>query len=134
MSKDSKNYFEQEMNRIYREVSFRPEQYAKVRQSKHYMEKFYFEKVELDDLAKAAFMSRFHYVRVFQRMYGVTPRVYLRDLRISKAKALITEGLSITRVCSEVGYDSVPTFSTVFKKCTGHAPSAYQRLQKSNQE
>jgi len=134
MPMHSQDYFEGEVARIYREVSFRPEQYARVRQSRHLMEKHYSEQIELDDLAKTAFMSKFHYVRVFQRMYGLTPRVYLRDLRISKAKALIQKGMSITRVCSDVGYESVSTFSAVFKKCTGHTPKSYQRLQNSNRE
>lgn len=134
MSKKSKTYFESEVERIYSENSLRPEQYAQVRQSKTFMEKFYAEKVELNDLAKAACMSRFHYIRVFQRMYGLTPRAYLRDLRISKAKGLIKQGLSITHVCLEIGYESVPTFSSVFKKCTGYTPKAYQCLHKSNLE
>lgn len=98
------------------------------------MEKFYADRVELNDLAKAALMSRFHYVRIFQQMYGLTPRAYLRDLRISKAKGLIRNGLSITQVCFEIGYESVSTFSTVFKKCTGYTPREYQRIHKSNLE
>ncbi|EKM30707.1 bacterial regulatory helix-turn-helix s, AraC family protein [Vibrio harveyi] len=40
------------------------------------MEKHHSENIELNDLAKAAFMSRFHYVRIFKQMYGVTPRSY----------------------------------------------------------
>lgn len=93
------------MNRIYSEIPFRREQYAQVRQSKAFMEKFYSERIELNDLAAAACMSRFHYIRVFQRMYGLTPRAYLRDLRISKAKILLVEGMSITQVCLEKALD-----------------------------
>ncbi|WP_281558312.1 helix-turn-helix transcriptional regulator [Thalassomonas sp. RHCl1] len=134
MSKKSKTYFESELDRIYSDNSLRPEQYVQVRQSKAFMEKFYSERVELNDLAKAAFMSRFHYVRVFQRVYGLTPRAYLRDLRISKAKTLIRKGLSVTQVCFDIGYESVPTFSSVFKKCTGYTPREYRRLHNSNLE
>ena len=98
------------------------------------MEKYYSDRVELNDLAKAAFMSRFHYIRIFQRIYGLTPRAYLRDLRIAKAKDLIKKGLSITHVCFEIGYESVPTFSSLFKKCTGYTPKEYQCLHNSNLE
>ena len=122
------------MNRIYNETPFRPEQYAQVRQSKAFMEKIYSKRIELNDLAAAACMSRFHYIRVFKRMYGLTPRAYLRDLRISKARTLLIEGMSITQVCLEVGYESLPTFSSVFKKCTGHPPREYQRIHVSNPE
>ena len=134
MPNKAKTFYESEVERLYDDGPIRPEQYARVRQSKVFMEKFYSEKIELDDLAKAAFMSRFHYVRTFQRMYGLTPRTYLRDLRISKAKRLIRQGLSITQVCLDIGYESLPTFSSVFKKCTGYTPKAYYRLQKSNLE
>lgn len=134
MTQKPKTYFELELERIYKELPLSPEQYAKVRQSKVFMEKFYSDKVELNDLAKAAFMSRFHYGRIFQRIYGLTPRMYLRDLRISRSKDLIKQGLSITQVCFEVGYESVTTFSAVFKKCTGFTPKAYQQSHKSNLE
>ena len=134
MSENSKTYFESEVDRLYGEELFRPELYVQVRQSRAFMEKYHTEKIKLNDLAVAAFMSRFHYVRMFQRMYGLTPRCYLRDLRISNAKKLLKEGLSITQVCFDVGYESLPTFSAVFKKCTGYTPSEYQRIQKSTLE
>jgi hypothetical protein len=75
LNKD-KIFFEQEIERIYDELSLRPEHYAQVRQSKAFMQNYYSQKIELNDLAKEAFMSRFHYVRMFQRMYGLTPRTY----------------------------------------------------------
>lgn len=128
MAKKTKNYFQKELERIYSEHSLRPEQYAQVRKSKVDMEKYYSNKIQLNDLADAAFMSRFHYVRVFQRMYGLTPIAYLRDLRIAEAKKLISSGLPITQVCFDVGYQSISTFSSVFKKCVGHTPREYQRL------
>jgi len=132
MSEQPKSFFQTEIERLYSEDPIRPEQYAKVRQSKAFMENFYSDKVELDDLAKAAFMSRFHYNRMFQRIYGLSPRNYLRDLRIAKAKILLKQGLTITQVCFEVGYESVTTFSTVFKKCTGHSPKGFQKLHLQN--
>lgn len=61
-------------------------------------------------------MSRFHYIRMFQRVYGVTPKHYLRDLRIAKAKLKLQVGEPVTRVCTDVGYESVSTFSNVFKE------------------
>lgn len=134
MSNKDKTFFEQEIERIYDELSLRPEHYVQVRQSKAFMQNYYSQKIELNDLAKEAFMSRFHYVRMFQRMYGLTPRTYLRDLRISKAKQLLACGTPVTQVCFDVGYESLPTFSSVFKKCTGYTPREYYQLHKSNLE
>jgi AraC-like DNA-binding protein len=132
--KPVKTFYEQEIDRI-TEKHFLPQhKYVQVRQSKAFMEKYHAEKIELEKIASAAFMSRFHYIRIFQQVYGVSPRQYLRDIRINKAKELIKRGMSITQVCFEVGYDSLPTFSTAFKKGTGSSPKAYQEINKSNPE
>ncbi|MCG9582019.1 AraC family transcriptional regulator [Vibrio tubiashii] len=129
-----KTFYEQEITRLYSEIPLRPEQYLLIRQSKAFMENYYSEQIELDDLAKAAFMSRFHYVRIFKQIYGRTPRNYLRDMRIKKAKHLLKAGNPVTYTCIEVGYESLTTFSSVFKKCTGYSPREFQNLHKSNRE
>lgn len=134
MPKAPKSFFQTELERIYSEETLPPEKYEQVRQSRMLMDTQFSEPLELDDLAKAACMSRFHFVRIFQQMYGLTPRVYLRDLRISKAKDLIKTGMPVTQACLDVGYQSMPTFSSVFKKCTGHTPREYQRMHNSNRE
>ncbi|KZN64431.1 hypothetical protein N478_22305 [Pseudoalteromonas luteoviolacea S4060-1] len=128
MPNTNKTFFEAEIDKIYESGPFSRQMYLQVRQSKHFMELYYMNKLELDDLANAAFLSRFHYVRVFKRMYGLTPRAYLRNLRVNKAKELIKNGISITTVCFDIGYESPSTFSSVFKKCTGYAPKEYQQL------
>ncbi|WP_422938715.1 helix-turn-helix domain-containing protein [Vreelandella venusta] len=134
MPEKPKSYFESEVDRLYTEELFRAELYVQVRRSKALMENYYSERIEVNELAKTALMSRFHYIRTFQSMYGLTPRSYLRDLRIKQAKNLLRSGLSVTEVCFAVGYESLPTFSSVFKKCTGYTPRDYQWLHKSNRE
>lgn len=134
MSSHPKTFYEQEIDRVYSEMPLSPKQFLLIRQSKAFMEKHHSENIELNDLAKAAFMSRFHYVRIFKQMYGVTPRSYLRDMRIKKAKALLKEGHSITDTCFQVGYESLTTFSSVFRKSTGYSPKAFQKMHISNLE
>lgn len=131
MSKPCKTLFETEIERIYQKSSLSPKMYLQIRQSKAFMEKCYIDKIELDDIANTAFLSRFHYVRVFQQLYGLTPRAYLRDIRITNAKKLLKKGEPITAVCLGVGYESLSTFSSVFKKCTGYTPKGYQRVNKA---
>lgn len=132
MNKHSKTFFEQEIERIMSEHALPKHHYAYIRQSKAFMEKYHGDKIKLDEIAAAAFMSRFHFIRIFQQVYGMTPRQYLRDLRITKAKELLKKGHSVTRVCFDVGYESLPTFSKVFKRGTGRSPKAYQELNISN--
>lgn len=98
------------------------------------MEKYHADRIDSGEMAAAACMSRFHYIRTFRRIYGVTPRQYLRDLRIAKAKALLKKGLPVTQVCLDVGYESLATFSRSFRRCTGHSPREYNPQQKSNRE
>ena len=122
------------MERIASQLGLPEYYYKQIRQSKKFMEKFYSEKIELENIARAACMSRFHFIRLFQLVYGTTPRQYLKDLRINKAKGLIKQGIPVTRVCIEVGYESLPTFSNAFKKGTGLSPREYQSLYNSNRE
>jgi AraC-like DNA-binding protein len=129
-----KTYFEKQIEKINREYGLPGYYYVQARQSKVFMEKYLSEKIELQKIAAAAFMSRFHYIRIFKQVYGVSPRQYLRDLRISRAKELLKQGLPPAQVCTEVGYDSLPTFSSAFKRGTGYSPKAYQNLHKSNPE
>jgi AraC-like DNA-binding protein len=127
-----KTYYQEQMEKVAGQVKFAEYQYIQVRQSKHFMEKFYADKIELDKIAMAACMSRFHFIRVFQSIYGITPRQFLKDVRINKAKTLLKKGVAVTTVCCEVGYDSLPTFSTAFKKGTGMSPGKYQQSYNSN--
>ncbi|NKF48993.1 helix-turn-helix transcriptional regulator [Shewanella sp. WXL01] len=128
MSSRQKTFYEQELERLYNEVLPSPKQFALIRQSRSFMQKYHSENVVLDDLAKASFMSRFHYVRMFKQIYGVTPRAHLKDMRIDRAKLLLQQGQSITKTCFDVGYESLTTFSAVFKKSTGYSPKAFQQL------
>jgi AraC-like DNA-binding protein len=129
-----KTFYEKEVERIVTNHGLPEHHYAYIRQSKAFMVRFYGDKIELDRIAAAAFMSRFHYIRIFKQVYGRTPRHYLRDLRIEKAKELLKKGHSVTQVCFDVGYESLPTFSRVFKRGTGYSPKAYQSLNNSNPE
>jgi AraC-like DNA-binding protein len=134
LNSNSKSFYEQQIERIKNNYGLPQYHYIQVRQSRLFMEKYLAEKIELEAIAAAAFMSRFHYIRIFQKIYGITPRQYLRDLRLAKAKELLRKDISVSQVCFDVGYDSVPTFCTTFKMATGHSPLTYQKLNKSNRE
>ncbi|WP_299772756.1 AraC family transcriptional regulator [uncultured Pseudoteredinibacter sp.] len=134
MSETSPSFYEAELERTYHELPFRQEQFVQLRQSKVFMEKHYRSKLVIDDLADKAAMSRFHFIRVFKSMYGISPMTYLRDLRVTKAKHLLQKGFSVTDVCLNVGYESLPSFSSAFKKCAGYTPREYRSNQHSNLE
>lgn len=89
------------------------------------------EPLDLDELARVAAMSKFHFVRIFDETTGTTPHHFLSCLRIQRAKErLLKSGASITDVCLEVGYNSLGTFSKTFSELVGVAPQAFRALPK----
>lgn len=83
----------------------------------------------LNDLAEMAYLSRFHFNRVFATVAGVPPGEFMTALRFDKAKELLlTTDLSVTDVCFEVGFSSLGTFSTRFTQFVGVSPAEFRRL------
>ena len=83
--------------------------------------------VSLDELARAAGFSMYHFIRVFCHVYKQTPHQYLVQRRVEKAKLLLrTTELSVTDICFEVGFQSLGSFSALFRKATGLSPTSYR--------
>lgn len=81
----------------------------------------------LNKIANTVHCSKFHLNREFKRHYGVTPLQYLKDKRISEAKKLLSGPSSVTDTCYTVGYDSLSTFSLLFRQWTGFSPSDFKK-------
>ncbi|RSM47509.1 AraC family transcriptional regulator [Actinoplanes sp. ATCC 53533] len=87
------------------------------------------EPMTVDDMARAALFSKFHFMRMFQRSTGVSPGRFLSALRIQRAKhLLVSTSLRVAEISWTVGYTSVGTFSTRFTRSVGLSPSRYRRL------
>ncbi len=85
--------------------------------------------LSLPDMADIACLSPFHFLRVFRRVTGLTPREFLAALRIEQAKRLlVTTRLSVTEICFEVGYTSVGTFTARFSRMVGVPPGTFRRM------
>jgi transcriptional regulator GlxA family with amidase domain len=82
----------------------------------------------LDEMARQACFSKYHFLRLFRQAYGETPARYLARLRLERARALLeTTDRSVTEICLEVGFESLPSFSGAFRKYTGAPPQRYRR-------
>jgi AraC-like DNA-binding protein len=87
----------------------------------------YAQPLDVDALARDAFMSAGHLSREFRRVFGESPYSYLMTRRIERAMALLRRGdLSVTEVCFTVGFSSLGTFSTRFTELVGVPPSVYR--------
>ena len=84
--------------------------------------------MRLSDAAGEAYLSPFHYHRMFARAFGETPYDFVRRLRIDRAKELLArDHLPVTEVCMAVGYESLGSFSTLFRSLVGCSPAEYRR-------
>lgn len=84
--------------------------------------------VRVEQAAKQAALSPYHFIRLFKATFGTTPHRLLIDARLDRAKQLlVTADLSVTQVCLEVGFASLGSFSALFARRVGTPPAAYRR-------
>ena len=102
--------------------------YQRIATAKIYIDDNYHEPIDLDQVSQQAFLSKFHFHRLFRRIYRRTPHQYLTWKRIDKAKDLLSENRPVTEVCNEVGFESIGSFSVLFKKEIGFAPQYYRNM------
>jgi AraC family transcriptional regulator len=87
------------------------------------------EPLSLDAMAAVAILSRYHFLRVFHRVTGLSPARFLAALRLAEAKRLLlTTPLSVTDICFKVGYNSPGSFTTRFTQSVGMSPSRFRQL------
>ena len=104
-----------------------PSTLAAVRRARDLIDRDYAAPLVLDVLASEAGYSKYHFARTFADAYGETPRAYLSRRRIERAKDLLrTANLSITEICLLVGFESLGSFSGLFRRLVGQSPSAYR--------
>ena len=88
----------------------------------------YFEALDVDDMARAAGLSRAHFSREFRDAFGETPYAYLLTRRLERAAALLRNtDRSVADICFSVGLQSVGSFTTSFTQTYGMPPTAYRR-------
>ncbi len=95
--------------------------------ARRHIDEHYAEPLDLHQLARIACFSRYHFLRLFRTVYGITPHRYLMQRRVAVAKEmLIINKFNVTEVCYEVGFESLGSFSLLFKRLTGKPPLAYR--------
>jgi AraC-like DNA-binding protein len=87
----------------------------------------YPERIGVDDLARAAGLSRAHFSREFRRAFGESPHAYVLTRRLERAAALLRDtDRSVADICVSVGLSSVGSFTTSFTRTFGASPTAYR--------
>jgi AraC-like DNA-binding protein len=118
-------YYRSEIERIRNSCYPNKGQLDTVIATRHYIDHHYDR--ELNVLSRIRFMSKFHLLRLFKRYYGQTPKQYLTEKRLIRAKELLAGGGSISETCYDIGFESPASFSTLFKARFGMTPSDFQK-------
>lgn len=98
-----------------------------LRRARDLADRRYAEPLDLDTLAGAAGVSKYHFLRSFTAVYGITPARYLTERRIERAQDLLrATNVTVSEVCTLVGFSSLGSFSARFRQLVGVSPSEYQ--------
>jgi len=101
---------------------------AHLRRARDLADREYAQPLDLDGLAAAAGLSKYHFLRLFKATYGLTPAEYVSQRRIERAQDLLrATNLTVTEVCHAVGFSSLGSFSSRFRAVVGESPSEFQR-------
>jgi AraC-like DNA-binding protein len=101
---------------------------AWLRRVRDRIDREYAQPLDVEALARGAYLSAGHLSRQFRLAFGESPYAYLMTRRIERAMALLRRGeLSVTEVCFAVGCSSLGSFSSRFTELVGVAPSVYRR-------
>ncbi|MEQ8703374.1 MAG: AraC family transcriptional regulator [Phaeodactylibacter sp.] len=106
--------------------STREELYRRLCAARQFIFDNYCNDIQLEELAKAALLSKFHLLRTYKQAFGITPYQQVLELRLHKASRLVQEGGNLSHVASELGFSDRRSFTKAFKKKFGVAPSYYR--------
>jgi AraC-like DNA-binding protein len=95
-------------------------QYPLIKNIVHYIHENYTKEIALEDLVRISGLSKFYLLRLFKETMGNTPSHYISIVRLKKAEELLlTTNASVTNICYEIGYGSLPSFERAFRKKYG---------------
>lgn len=92
-----------------------------------YIDKNYFRKIELTEVAKMSNMTKEAFCRYFKKVTGKTFIEFLNQYRISQAKRILMSGESVSDACYNCGFESLSYFNRIFKKITTENPSTFRK-------
>jgi AraC family transcriptional regulator len=112
----------------------RVELFKQLSTTKEWIEANYTSPIMLNQMAQVANLNSQHFLRMFRDCYGVTPHRFLTDIRLNAARHQIENSQeSISTICQQTGFESLPTFSRLFRQRFNLSPSSYRRDQTQHQ-
>jgi len=122
-------YYHQELLRIKNHCYGNERQLRAVIKTRHFIDHNYDQAINLDLLSGTNHTSKYHLLRLFKRYYGQTPLQYLTGKRLIRARYLLKQGRTVTETCFEVGFESLASFSLLFRNRFGVNPAKFKKEQ-----
>lgn len=92
-----------------------------------YIYTFYDQKISLEELSQACYLSKFHFLRLFKIAFDKTPYQYINEVRVQRAKELLSKSkLEVKVIAQLTGFDSAATFSRMFYNQAGLYPTQFR--------
>ncbi|MNI73746.1 HTH-type transcriptional regulator YesS [compost metagenome] len=96
--------------------------------AKQFIFEHYMDDISRNDVAASVFLTPEYFAKLFKAETGIVIKDFINNCRIERAKdLLINSDTSISMIASQVGFDSISYFSTVFKKLTGVSPQVFRK-------
>ncbi len=113
--------------------STRIELYQRVHHAREYIEDQLSSPLRLENIAKAAALSKHHFLRLFKQLLGETPYRYIQRRRLEEFRELLlSENISITGACYQVGFSDLSDCSRLFKREYGLSPRKFRETKHKN--
>lgn len=107
--------------------STRLEVYKRLSRSLDVIHSVFPEPIDLGELAGAACLSKFHFLRLFKQAYGVSPYQYIQELRLTKARQLLSgTSMGVAEIAAFLGFDNPQSFSRLFFQRMGVSPAPFR--------
>lgn len=106
----------------------RLELYRRLHCAKEFIAASFDQPLTLDEVARIACLSPSHFLRTFQQAFRQTPHQFLTAKRLERAQRLLSQtNLPVTEICFAVGFESLGSFSTLFRRHVGRSPAQFRQ-------
>ena len=110
---------------VHKDHHYNSVQLSYVKSAISFMEKNHAVPVQIDDLAKFLNLNKYYLIKIFKRITGETPIIFLRNLRLNVSKHHLAKGLSVTETALASGFNNVSYYIRHFKKKNNVSPKKY---------
>jgi AraC-like DNA-binding protein len=109
-------------------ASTREELYRRLHRAKEFIAASFDQPITIDEMAGVACLSTNHFLRSFRQAFRQTPHQFLTAQRLERARSLLLHtDLPVTEVCLSVGFESLGSFSSLFRRKLGAPPEKFRR-------